>query len=215
MNIEQEITGDVLLELDANLLKTEIGIMAFGKRVRISNAISELRRPPSVSYSDHHHITQSGVAGPGVGVGEMMHTPITPQSQVHSRTQSQSHSHHSFSGVGGGGGGGGGGNGHGHGHQYSQSIQSSLGSPLGFNGTGNGNGMIGFMNASGSGGSGGFVGVTLPLAESPQDYVHVSRPVGDGGDGTTGGGGIGLGISDGSAAHLVTSSSFTIPSFDD
>lgn len=51
--IEQEITGDVLLELDANLLKTEIGIMAFGKRVRISNAIAELRRPLSISYSDH------------------------------------------------------------------------------------------------------------------------------------------------------------------
>ena len=41
--LEQEITGDVLLELDANLLKSEIGIMAFGKRVRIANAIVELR----------------------------------------------------------------------------------------------------------------------------------------------------------------------------
>ncbi|PFH47127.1 hypothetical protein AMATHDRAFT_50532 [Amanita thiersii Skay4041] len=45
--IEQEITGDVLLELDANLLKTEIGIMAYGKRVRIANAIADLRRPSS------------------------------------------------------------------------------------------------------------------------------------------------------------------------
>jgi SAM domain (Sterile alpha motif) len=50
---EQEITGDVLLELDVNLLKTEFGIAAYGKRVRIANAISELRRPPSISYSDH------------------------------------------------------------------------------------------------------------------------------------------------------------------
>ncbi|KAJ4464132.1 sterile alpha motif/pointed domain-containing protein, partial [Lentinula edodes] len=41
---EQEITGDVLLELDVNLLKNEIGIMAFGKRVHIANAIAELRR---------------------------------------------------------------------------------------------------------------------------------------------------------------------------
>ncbi|OSX59554.1 hypothetical protein POSPLADRAFT_1089639, partial [Postia placenta MAD-698-R-SB12] len=41
---EQEITGDVLLELDANVLKTEIGIVAFGKRARIVNAIAELRR---------------------------------------------------------------------------------------------------------------------------------------------------------------------------
>jgi SAM domain (Sterile alpha motif) len=50
---ELEITGDVLLELDVNLLKTEFGITAFGKRTRIANAISELRRPPSISYSDH------------------------------------------------------------------------------------------------------------------------------------------------------------------
>lgn len=51
--IEQEITGDVLLELDANVLKTEFGIAAFGKRIRIINAIAELRRPPSFSESDH------------------------------------------------------------------------------------------------------------------------------------------------------------------
>ncbi|KAH9854887.1 hypothetical protein C2E23DRAFT_816005 [Lenzites betulinus] len=51
---EQEITGDVLLELDANILKTELGIVAFGKRVRIVNAISELRRPPSVTESEPH-----------------------------------------------------------------------------------------------------------------------------------------------------------------
>jgi len=48
---EQEITGDVLLELDVNLLKTEIGIAAFGKRMRIAYAISELRRSPFISYS--------------------------------------------------------------------------------------------------------------------------------------------------------------------
>ncbi|KAF7984746.1 hypothetical protein HWV62_11697 [Athelia sp. TMB] len=51
--IEQEITGDVLLDLDVNMLKTEIGIPAFGKRMRIANAITDLRRPPSVVYSDH------------------------------------------------------------------------------------------------------------------------------------------------------------------
>ncbi|KAH8827723.1 hypothetical protein DL96DRAFT_1600074 [Flagelloscypha sp. PMI_526] len=41
--IEQDITGDVLLDLDAKTLKEEIGIMAFGKRVRIANAITELK----------------------------------------------------------------------------------------------------------------------------------------------------------------------------
>ena len=63
---EQEITGDVLLDLDVNLLKSEIGIPAFGKRMRIANAITDLRRPPSVIYSDH------------------------AVSQTHSRAQSQS-----------------------------------------------------------------------------------------------------------------------------
>ena len=42
---EQDITGDVLLELDLELLKTEIGIIAFGKRKRIANAITELKNP--------------------------------------------------------------------------------------------------------------------------------------------------------------------------
>ena len=48
---EHEITGDVLLDLDVNMLK-EVDITAFGKRMRIANAIAELRRPPSMmSYS--------------------------------------------------------------------------------------------------------------------------------------------------------------------
>ncbi|KAG1726812.1 uncharacterized protein EDB91DRAFT_1061469 [Suillus paluster] len=49
---EQEITGDVPFELDLNLLQTEIGIVAFGKRMRIANAIAELRRLPSIILSD-------------------------------------------------------------------------------------------------------------------------------------------------------------------
>ncbi|KAG8755383.1 polar growth protein [Serendipita sp. 396] len=48
---EHEITGDILLEFDANMLK-EIDIIAFGKRMKIANAISELRRPPSFESSD-------------------------------------------------------------------------------------------------------------------------------------------------------------------
>ncbi|KAL6307047.1 hypothetical protein BKA93DRAFT_770292 [Sparassis latifolia] len=72
--IEQEITGDVLLELDANVLKSEIGITAFGKRIRIVNAINELRRPPSLSESDHP-------------------APLmTPRSQSQSLAYSHSHS---------------------------------------------------------------------------------------------------------------------------
>lgn len=46
LNVEHEITGDLLLELDANLLK-ELDIPQFGKRLRIAQAIAELR-PDSV-----------------------------------------------------------------------------------------------------------------------------------------------------------------------
>ncbi|KAJ3511340.1 hypothetical protein NLJ89_g4157 [Agrocybe chaxingu] len=111
---EQEITGDVLLELDVNLLKSEIGIMAFGKRMRIANAIADLRRPPSIEFSDHH-------ASEHPSPLQMQHS--TSNTHTHSRTQSQSHSHHSFPGAG---------------HGYSQSVQSSLGSPMGYGGSGNG-----------------------------------------------------------------------------
>ncbi|KAG1735024.1 hypothetical protein EDB19DRAFT_1638619 [Suillus lakei] len=71
--IEQEITGDVLLELDINLLKAEIGIVAFGKRVRIANAIAELRRPPSIIFPD-------------------VQSPQHPQSLSHSHSYSYTHS---------------------------------------------------------------------------------------------------------------------------
>jgi SAM domain (Sterile alpha motif) len=42
--VEQEIAGDALLNLDVSKLKTEVGIVAYGKRVRIDNAIAECRR---------------------------------------------------------------------------------------------------------------------------------------------------------------------------
>ncbi|KAG6914451.1 hypothetical protein DXG01_017184 [Tephrocybe rancida] len=84
-------TADALLELDVNLLKTELGNMAFGKRMRIANAITDLRRPSSVGYSDHAPHTNSSI-------------PISPaHSQGHLRHQSRAYSHHSlpgsFSGV--------------------------------------------------------------------------------------------------------------------
>jgi len=123
---EQEITGDVLLELDANTLKVEIGIMAYGKRVRIANAIADLRRPPSIEYLDHHpssehpspmyaHLQNQHASQFGSNQGNS--SPMG-----HSRTVSQGQqSHHSFPGtvntaiLG-----------------YTQSMQSSLGSPHGF-----------------------------------------------------------------------------------
>ena len=103
LQTEQEITGDVLLELDVNLLKSEIGIMAFGKRMRIANAITDLRRPPSIEYSDHQ-----------LSPTQLRHSNSFTHS--HSRTQSQSQSlpgTTSATTVG---------------HVHSYSVQSSFGS---------------------------------------------------------------------------------------
>ncbi|KZT52535.1 hypothetical protein CALCODRAFT_424552, partial [Calocera cornea HHB12733] len=39
-----DISGDVLLSLDLRVMKEELGIAAYGKRVRLGKAIAELRR---------------------------------------------------------------------------------------------------------------------------------------------------------------------------
>jgi SAM domain (Sterile alpha motif) len=49
--VEQEIAGDALLNLDVSKLKTEVGIVAYGKRVRIDSAIAECRRIARVMSS--------------------------------------------------------------------------------------------------------------------------------------------------------------------
>lgn len=59
MYIEHEISGDVLLELDSNILKTELEIHAFGKRTRIVKEIAELRRPPSITSSEQRGSSQA------------------------------------------------------------------------------------------------------------------------------------------------------------
>jgi hypothetical protein len=75
--IEHEISGDILLEMDANMLK-EIDIPQFGKRVRISTAISELRRPSSALSSASPAPPEHGVL-PGV-VGGMRTFSAPPAS---------------------------------------------------------------------------------------------------------------------------------------
>ena len=84
--------------------------MAFGKRMRIANAITDLRRPPSIEYSDHQ-------------LSDHQLSPTQPQhsnslAPSHSRTQSQSQSLPGMmtpaTTVG---------------HVHSYSMQSSLGSP--------------------------------------------------------------------------------------
>lgn len=86
---EQEITGDVLLDLDVNLLKSEIGIPAFGKRMRIANCITDLRRPPSIGYSDQ---------APSQSISQSQSQPY-PFSHSHSQSQSfHSSAHTSLNG---------------------------------------------------------------------------------------------------------------------
>ncbi|KAL4076379.1 hypothetical protein J3A83DRAFT_4370556 [Scleroderma citrinum] len=82
--IEQEITGDVLLELDINLLKAEIGIVAFGKRMRIANAIADLRRPPLTPLAETQAVTASPIQTP-------THSQI--QSSAPSIVQTYSYTH--------------------------------------------------------------------------------------------------------------------------
>lgn len=59
--IEHDISGDVLLELDANLLK-ELDIPQFGKRIRIAQAINELRRPASHGSANSSGLEQGGLS---------------------------------------------------------------------------------------------------------------------------------------------------------
>ncbi|KZV86236.1 hypothetical protein EXIGLDRAFT_725062 [Exidia glandulosa HHB12029] len=100
---EHEITGDVLLDLDANLLK-ELDIVAFGKRMRIANAIHELNRPPSIvssensgranggAYSGFSHsqsatrqsTSSSAGAGAATGPSPLITTMLSPESPPHS-----------------------------------------------------------------------------------------------------------------------------------
>ncbi|KAH9983045.1 hypothetical protein BJV74DRAFT_852226 [Russula compacta] len=49
--IEQEAAGDALLSLDVTKLKNEIGIIAYGKRIRIASAIADLRRTANLMFS--------------------------------------------------------------------------------------------------------------------------------------------------------------------
>ena len=74
--LEQEITGDVLLELDVGVLKSEIGIVAYGKRIRIANAIAELRCPPSDLSSEQP--TRSGSLSHGSPLGQQESTVNSP-----------------------------------------------------------------------------------------------------------------------------------------
>jgi hypothetical protein len=90
---EHEITGDVLLEMDINLLK-EIEITAFGKRMKLAAAIAELRphsdtraasirsgySPTQGTFSPHSNFPSQGAytgvgPSPGFVFGQQSRTP--------------------------------------------------------------------------------------------------------------------------------------------
>lgn len=83
----------MLLDLDANLLK-ELDIVAFGKRMRIANAIHELNRPPSIVSSENSgrangntaaHPRQSTSSSLGAsGPSPLITTLLSPESPPHS-----------------------------------------------------------------------------------------------------------------------------------
>lgn len=78
-----------MLELDANVLKTELEIHAFGKRTRIMKEVAELRRPPSVQSSvppSHSRTISQSFSLPGSAHHSMI-SPMTanrgPESPPH------------------------------------------------------------------------------------------------------------------------------------
>ncbi|KAG6825687.1 hypothetical protein H0H93_000409, partial [Arthromyces matolae] len=76
--------------------------MAFGKRMRIANAITELRRPPSIVYSDSVPPIPGLQRSP---TSVTAHSPLSPShshgpGQGHSRAQSQAYSNYSYPGSG-------------------------------------------------------------------------------------------------------------------
>ena len=64
---EHEITGDVLLELDVNMLK-EIDITAFGTRHKVAVAIRDLKKATQEDKS-----STPGLAGSALGAGSLRH----------------------------------------------------------------------------------------------------------------------------------------------
>ncbi|KAI9246460.1 hypothetical protein BDA99DRAFT_526911 [Phascolomyces articulosus] len=106
--IEQEITGDILLDLTMDSLK-ELGITIYGKRYKVIQAINnELRTtsplppkrtsrcpPPSPIDSDN---SQRNSLAPNTKNGEQHHRPVSPQSLgASSSSMSRSNTFHSMS----------------------------------------------------------------------------------------------------------------------
>ena len=82
------------MELDLDLLKTEIGVPAFGKRKRIANAIAELKgplrspepEPIAQSESFFHSRSVSSAQGSSFNSRSLLSSPAPPMSTTDSQT---------------------------------------------------------------------------------------------------------------------------------
>lgn len=91
---EHEITGEILIELDANLLK-ELDIPQFGRRLKIAQAISELRRPSSISSSQRSPISQSLSRGMSAPPNTFMMPTSSPPPSTTPPLSADAYSNHS------------------------------------------------------------------------------------------------------------------------
>lgn len=89
---EHEITGDVLLEMDVAMLK-EIDLIAFGRRVRVYNAIKELRHRTQPGNLMSSLSTTGGALSPaltGYGPESPAGLAYSPMTGVYSRSSATS-----------------------------------------------------------------------------------------------------------------------------
>lgn len=78
----------------------EIDIIAFGKRMKIANAITELRRPPSFESSDAASLNPQSISQFSMVGGQSTFSSIPPMSPQFSQSTSQpSYGHATFGGI--------------------------------------------------------------------------------------------------------------------
>ncbi|KAI8443344.1 hypothetical protein BY996DRAFT_8270594 [Phakopsora pachyrhizi] len=95
--VEHEITGDVLLELDVNSLK-EIDLAAFGRRVRVTKAIDELKKIIHGSkqlFSPHTDFTFCAPPGSEPPLSASAISPCQSSFKTHTNTGPQHRRDHS------------------------------------------------------------------------------------------------------------------------
>jgi SAM domain (Sterile alpha motif) len=81
--LDNEITGKVLLKLDVDLLKSEIGITAFGKRTQVMDSITDLCQLPSVTCSGDHSTDAIPQSQSGSQSESYLHTTVQGPNQRH------------------------------------------------------------------------------------------------------------------------------------